>query len=122
MHVQLLTDVLPKNDDAFEGHSKHVLLLAAPNCAEYVPAGHWVQGAAPDTSLNAPASHAEHIPPSGPVKPLLHVQLLSDMLPETDDEFEGHEVQGAAPDTALNVPALQAEQFTPTGAVYPLLQ
>ena len=117
MHVQLLTDVLPKNDDAFEGHSKHVLLLAAPNCAEYVPAGHWVQGAAPDTSLNVPASHAEHIPPSGPVKPLLQVQLLSDMLPETDAEFEGHFVQGPAPDTALNVPASQGEQFSPTGAV-----
>ena len=116
LHVQLLTDALPKDDDAFEGHAKHVLLLAAPNCAEYVPAAHWVQGAAPDTSLNVPASHAEHIPPSGPVKPLLQVQLLSDMLPETDDEVEGHFVQGPAPDTALNVPASQGEQFTPTGA------
>ena len=100
------------------GQSEH---SEAPS-AENVPAAHWVQGAAPDTSLYVPALQAEQIPPSGPVKPLLHVQLLSDMLPETDDEFEGHEVQGAAPDTALNVPALQAEQFTPTGAVYPLLQ
>ena len=122
MHVQLLTDALPENDDAFEGHAKHVLLLAAPTCAEYVPAAHWVQGAAPDTSLYLPALQAEHIPPSGPVKPLLHVQLLSEMLPETDDELEGQLVQEAAPDTALNVPASQAEQFTPTGAVYPLLQ
>ena len=122
MHVQLLTDALPENDDAFEGHAKHVLLLAAPTCAEYVPAAHWVHGAAPDTSLYLPALQAEHIPPSGPVKPLLHVQLLSEMLPETDDELEGQLVQEAAPDTALNVPASQAEQFTPTGAVYPLLQ
>ena len=52
--------------------------------------GHKEQTAGPDDSLNLPAAHESHGPPLGPVKPLLHVQLLAHALPDGDDESARH--------------------------------
>ena len=45
--------------------------------AEYLPLEHSEHGAEPFTSLYVPAMHAAHAVPSGPVYPLLQVQLVS---------------------------------------------
>ena len=47
----------------------------------YFPAGHSWHAADPFTSLKLPASHASHSAPSGPLYPLLQVQLVSSPLP-----------------------------------------
>ena len=53
----------------------------------YTPAGdtelsgHAVHAPAPGESLYLPVSHAEHVPPLGPVYPALHVQSPLASLP-----------------------------------------
>ena len=59
--------------------------------------------------------HAAHVPPSGPVKPTLHLQSIAASLPLTDNEWEGHIEQGSPPLSFLNVPAPHAEQFPTLG-------
>ena len=79
-----------------------MLGLSAPTVMEKVPALQLMHSAEPDASLNLPTSQAEQFPPSGPVKPLLQVQLLTDMLPEADHAFDGHAKHCAEPDASLN--------------------
>ena len=94
-----------------------MLGLSAPTVMEKVPALQLMHSAEPDVSLNLPTSQAEQFPPSGPVKPLLQVQLLTDMLPEADHAFDGHAEHCAEPDASLNLPTSQAEQFPPSGVL-----
>ena len=54
---------------------------------ENFPAAHSVQGLDPLTGLYLPASHATHVPPSGPVKPTSQVQFVIVVLPAADDAF-----------------------------------
>ena len=56
----------------------------------YVPRGQSVQAEEPLTSLKPPASHASHSAPSGPVYPLLQVQLICCLLPAPEYECVGH--------------------------------
>ncbi len=51
----------------------------------------------PCVALNFPATHCVHVPPSGPVDPLLHVQSDKDELPGGEFEFVGHEPLQATP-------------------------
>jgi len=96
--------------------------------AEYVPREHSEHGAEPFTSLYDPAMHAAHASPSGPVYPLLQVQLVSCLLPipeyvcvghslHVDSEIAAmavlylpceHREHGAEPMTSLYVPAMHA--------------
>lgn len=58
-----------------------VLSKEAPTVVEYLPLIHNVQGWAPCVSLYLPATHISHVPPSGPVYPATHRQLVSRLLP-----------------------------------------
>jgi len=74
-----------------------------------LPAAQSVQFAGPEALLNCPVVHAAQVPPSGPVKPALHVQLVMVMLSSGEFEFDGHVSQAAAL-AALYVAAPQPEQ------------
>ena len=62
----------------------HVLAMLAPVEAEYDPAAQAVHAAVPIESLYFPATHASHVPPSGPVKPRLQTQLVGAVDPTAD--------------------------------------
>ena len=74
--------MLADADPEFVGHSRHTVVsvleyvsglqslqtsVVAAVAVETLPAGHWVHRAALTLSLNFPATHAVHGPPSGPV-------------------------------------------------------
>ena len=46
--------------------------------------------AAPGLGLKVPAPHDVHVPPSGPVDPLLQVQAVETELPNEESAFVGH--------------------------------
>jgi len=46
--------------------------------------------AAPGFGLKVPAPHDVHVPPSGPVDPLLQVQAVETELPNEESAFVGH--------------------------------
>ena len=48
-----------------------------------------MHAADPVDILYFPATHAVHMPPSGPVHPSLQVQFVKDALPEGELEFDG---------------------------------
>ncbi len=50
----------------------------------YVPAVQAVHAAVPIESLYFPATHASHVPPSGPVKSRLQTQLVGAVDPTAD--------------------------------------
>ena len=92
LHVHVV-DVLAPRATEYElaGHPAQVPAAVAPVVDRYVPAEQSEQAAEPLTSLNFPATHAEHTPPSGPVNPALQVHAA---IPEPDDaefEFAGQE-------------------------------
>jgi len=92
--------------------------------------------------LYLPAIHDKHTPPSGPVKPTLHVQLLTAELAFSELEFAGQEthvvatvapvvveyvpvkqsVHAVLPITVLYFPATQAVHGPPSGPLNPTLQ
>ena len=133
---------LPSDDVALEAHLIHVKADKPASAVLYVPCAHNVQAAVPFTSLKLPTSHAPHSAPSGPVYPLLQVQLVCCLLPipeyvcagqsmHVDSEISAmavlywpceHSEHGAEPFTSLYVPAIHAAHVTPSGPVYPLLQ
>ena len=81
----------------------HVELTAL----EYVPAPQSVHRADPVNALYFPAMHAVHVPPSGPVHPVLQVQLVNAALPAGEVEFDGQAMHVEL--TAVEyVPALQS--------------
>jgi hypothetical protein len=69
-----------------------VLSKEAPTVVEYLPLIHNVQGWAPCVSLYLPATHISHVPPSGPVYPATHRQLVSRLLPLREIEWSGHDM------------------------------
>ena len=108
---------------------------------EYVPVPQSVHTALPVAILYFPATHAVHVPPSGPVNPMLQVQEARAELAIGELEFAGHaihvvatvaptvveyvpapqSVQTALPVAILYLPATQAVH-EPAGPVYPALQ
>jgi hypothetical protein len=64
----------------------------SPVSVEYLPAEHCVHSSVPLLVLNVPAMHATHVPPSGPVYPMLHLQPVT-VLPLTEFECAGQLVQ-----------------------------
>ncbi len=72
-----------------------------------------VQAADPVGVLYFPATHAAHGPPSGPVDPVLQVQLVKAALPAGELEFDGqamHVELAAAPTAVEYVPTPQSVQ------------
>ena len=63
---QLVKDALPAGEVELDGQAMHVELPEAPTAVEYVPAPQSVQAADPVDALYLPATHAVHVPPSGP--------------------------------------------------------
>ena len=57
------------------GQFEQVFSVKAPTAVEYVPVPQSVHTAAPVDVLYFPATHAAHVPPFGPVEPVLQVQL-----------------------------------------------
>ena len=70
MHVQAVAMRLPTGELEFDGQVSHV--------------------AAPGLGLKVPAPHDVHVPPSGPVDPLLQVQAVETELPNEESAFVGH--------------------------------
>ncbi len=67
--TQLVTFALPGGELwESDGQATHVELAEAPTEVEYLPATQSVQAAVPVDSLYFPATHAVHVPPSGPVR------------------------------------------------------
>ncbi len=68
-----------------------------------------VHAADPVGVLYFPATHAAHGPPSGPVDPVLQVQLVKAALPAGELEFDGQGVHDAAVVCPVAVPYLPAQ-------------
>ena len=66
LQVQLVKFLFPAGEVEFDGQAVHVELDEAPTAVEYVPAPQSVQAADPVDALYLPATHAVHVPPSGP--------------------------------------------------------
>jgi hypothetical protein len=77
--------------------ASHVDAVVAADVVEYLPAVQSVHVAAPADVLYLPGSQASHLPPSGPVKPALHLQLVAVPLASGEFEFDGHVVHAEAP-------------------------
>ena len=65
-------------------HATQALSAVAPVVVRYLPASQSVQPALPVVALCLPAAHAEHVPPSGPENPALHVHPAIAVDPATD--------------------------------------
>jgi len=61
--------------------------------AEDANAGHGEHAADPDAFLKVPATHAEHAPPSAPVKPGLHWQAVGPGLAAEEELSAGQSTQ-----------------------------
>ena len=142
LHVQLVSAELPISEYECDGHAKHVDIDVAAKASLYLPPAHRAHAAVPLDSLNEPAGHSLHTPPSGPVYPLLHVQFESRMLPTPENVFKGHAPhvdsdvapvadeyfplphgeQDAEPLTSLYVPARQTLQIPSSEPENPTMQ
>ena len=89
LQVQLINIELPSAECVYAGHWLHVDSSISPVSVEYLPCEHSEHGAEPFTSLYVPAMHPAHAVPSDPVYPLLHVQLVSCLLPIPEYECVG---------------------------------
>ena len=69
-----------------------MFIKEAPMAVEYLPLIQSVQGWYPCVALYLPASHATHAPPSGPVYPTTHRQLVERLLPLREIELSGQEL------------------------------
>ena len=84
--------------------SEQVLADVAPKESEYLPDEQLEQVAEPTDALYLPAVQLVHEPPSGPLKPALHLHALMLVLEEGAVEPAPHFVQSEAPASA-NFPA-----------------
>ena len=81
-----------------------------------------LHSALPGAALNAPAAHAEHAPPSCPVKPASHKQAVCCVLAGGLEEFGRQLLHAALPVEALYSPAAHAAHSPPSDPMYPALQ
>jgi hypothetical protein len=114
LQAHVLSAVLPGGECEFTGQLKQEPTAEAAKVVEYAPAPQSRHVEAPVIILYFPASHAAHLPPSGPVYPGLHRQLVRRLLPLGETEYSGqlwHNSTSAEPKTALYVPAPQSVQL-----------
>jgi hypothetical protein len=81
-----------------------------------------LQAFEPIIDLYVPGSQAVHAPPSGPVYPRLHLQLVCAVDPTTDCELAVQSMHVAEPVAVLNFPAPHSVHVPPSGPVNPGLQ
>ena len=93
LHVQAVETELPKSEFEYAGHVKHVDTWLAPTDAEYVPMPQSTHAVDPASALCLPATHSEHVPPSGPPMPAVHLQSVTTVLPDSECEPAGHSRQ-----------------------------
>jgi len=92
---------------------RQVVHVAAPDASLNFPASHCKQGPLPIADLYLPATHAVHVPPSGPDEPALQMQLVKAALPAGELESAGqamHVEIDVALTTSEYVHALQSMQ------------
>ena len=82
---------------------------------ENVSAAHTPHAAGPETLLAAPAAHATHGPPFGPVYLGLQRQSVTFVLTADDFDLAGHAVHAAMLVVSLYVPIPQAVHGPPAG-------
>jgi len=82
-----------------------LLSSGLPVAAAYEFAGHVVHACDPSQFLYFPTAHSAQGPPSGPVNPATHEQII---LAETEDWFCAHVVHSCTPINGLNLPASHA--------------
>jgi hypothetical protein len=141
LHVQAARAELGLGEMELAGHTTHVSASVAPTVVEYVPAEQSLQDTLPVAILYLPATQAVHAPPSGPVKPALHVQAARAELGLGELALSGHVTQVAAavapvvveyvpaaqsvhtalPVAILYLPATQEVHTPPSGPVDPAL-
>jgi hypothetical protein len=93
--------------------SAQTLAAEAPVVDEYLPATQSVHAAVPVTALYLPAKHELHAPPSGPVYPVLQIQLVTTEEPMGERESAGHKthvLSDVLPAPVEYFPALQYVQ------------
>ena len=71
LQAHLLIPSLPSGDVFCVMHSWHTMMDIAFNTVEYLPATQAVHAAGPESALNVPLAHAEHVPPFSPLHPAL---------------------------------------------------
>jgi hypothetical protein len=118
------------------------LVRAALPASELEFDGQLMQRADPVNTLYFPATHTEHVPPSGPDEPALQVHRIKAELPAIEKEFDGqavhvtitetptaveyvpapHSVHTADPVDALYFPATHAVHVPPSVPEKPPLQ
>ena len=81
LQVQAATAVLGLGELLLLGHAEQVVATVAPAVVEYVAVAQLVHCALPVAILYVPATHGEHMPPSGPVYPTLQVQPVEIVHP-----------------------------------------
>ena len=69
--------------------------------------------------LNVPATHAAHAPPSAPLQPAWHTQLVRATLPGAELAPAAQVLHAAEPEAFLNVPAGQSVHVCPSAPVAP---
>ena len=113
---------LPATEVEFPGQAPHAAADTAAVLLLYKLSPHSVQAAEPAVALCDPAAHAVHVPPSGPVNPGLHTQLVCAVDATTADcELLAQLVHAAEPVAVLYFPATHAVHVPPLGPVYPAL-
>ncbi len=115
MHVQATRTELETGELEPAGHATQVVATVAADVVEYVAAAQSVHAALPVLILYLPATHVEQTPPSGPVKPTLHVQATRTELAVGELELVGQArqvVTTVAPTVVEYVPAPQLVHAT----------
>ncbi len=111
LHVQAERLELPPGELELVGQNRQNPALEAPTNVWYVPEKQLLHVKNPVMSLYFPATHAVHVPPFGPVKPMLHVQAARAELEIGELELVGHARQAVAtvaPVVVKYVPAAQS--------------
>ena len=106
---QSLRELLPDGENVSAGQAEHISFVA-PEIVEYVSLTQRAQEASPEELLYVPAVQAVHGPPSRPEEPEWHVQSLSLLLPDGDDDRVGqlkHVIAVVAPGVMEYLPLWQ---------------
>ena len=140
LHRHSDASTLPCGDHEFAGQLRHSERADAEREDPYVPFGQRSHPSDPTDCLYEPIGHAAQSCPSSPVKPLLHVQLSTLVLPSASEKEKeghgahesaepwatsdekvpgGHRVQLPAPAPSLYVPAAHGIQGPPSSPKNP---
>ena len=114
--VQVLAKTAPVAAEYLPApHCSQALSATAPVPMRYVPAPQSMHPPAPTTALYFPATHATHVPPSGPVNPRLQTQaVVAVCAVPVCPEFVAQPVHGALPVSHLYVDIAHAKHGPPS--------